>query len=163
MRNIVGLFESEKKTLEQPLDKVDDILYIKSSQIKFDRTDLFENVPVFTYPMIDFNEDKGKSKLWRNIQQALMSVFPEEKRRFIRMIEASHEMVYNESEKLKEEDFPRYVKNKCHKFPFYVVKMTRTQYDLLVREGFIDGKVNETEEDGETMNGRHKRKGFGKK
>lgn len=69
-----------------------------------------------------------------------MSPFPEEKRRFIRLIEASHEMMYNESEKQKEEDFPSYVKSKCHKFPFYVVKMTRTQYELLVKEGFIDGK-----------------------
>lgn len=67
-----------------------------------------------------------------------MSPFPEDKRRFLRLIEASQEAMYNESERQKEEDFPAYVKNKCHRFPFYYIKMTRGQYNLLVRAGFLD-------------------------
>ena len=40
------------------------------------------------------------------------------------MVEMSQEMMYNESEKQKEEDFPGYVKSRCHKYPFYYIKMT---------------------------------------
>lgn len=47
-------------------------------------------------------------------------------------------MMYNESEKQKQEDFPGYVKNKAHKFPFFFIKMTKSQYNLLCREGLIN-------------------------
>lgn len=53
-----------------------------------------------------------------------MTPFPEERRRFVRLIEVCQDNINNESEKQKEEDFPAYVRNKCHKFPFYYIKMT---------------------------------------
>jgi len=120
---------------EEPKDAY---VYIKLSDIRYDRSDLFDNVPVFNYPLIGFNEHARRNKLWQMIKRAIFTPFPEEKRHFLRLIEASQEMMYNESERQKEEDFPGYVKSRSHNFPFYYIKMTQGQYDLLHREGFIN-------------------------
>jgi hypothetical protein len=101
VRSIVGLFESELKNVRAQDEKADKIVYIKTSDIRFNREELFNDVPVFKYPMIGFNEDARRNKLWKMIERAIFTPFPEEKRHFLRLIEVSQEMMYNESEKQK--------------------------------------------------------------
>lgn len=131
VRNIVGLFEGEREVIAGMPEEPQAFVYIKLSDIRYDRADLFDNVPVFNYPLIGFNEHARRNKLWQMIRRAIFTPFPEEKRHFLRLIEASQEMMYNESERQKEEDFPGYVRSRCHNFPFYYIKMTQGQYELL--------------------------------
>ena len=63
-------------------------MYIKISDLKYNREELFYDTPVFPYPMIGYN-DSGIKKLWKTIKDAILSPFPEEKRRFLRYIETS--------------------------------------------------------------------------
>lgn len=62
VRDIVGLFPGESEALKKEREahadeKVEDILYIRASELKYDREELFFDTPVFKYPMIGFNEE----------------------------------------------------------------------------------------------------------
>ncbi len=37
----------------------EDVVYINTNDIIFDREELFNNTPIFQYPMISFNEGNG--------------------------------------------------------------------------------------------------------
>lgn len=82
-----------------PIKEEDLIVYIKASQLKYNREDLFDNTPVFPYPMMGFNE--GAKHPWRIITQALMSPIPEDQKRFHSYIEASQLSTYKESDAFK--------------------------------------------------------------
>ena len=62
----MGLFSSEKKLQEElqekQKDEDEDIVYINTNDIIFDREELFHNTPIFQYPIISYNEGDGKQK-----------------------------------------------------------------------------------------------------
>ena len=99
VKNIVGLFDEEREIADNMPEEPKAYVYIKMSDLKYDRNDLFDNVPVFKYPLIGYNEHARRNKLWLMIKRAIFSPFPEEKRHFLRLIEASQEMMYNDSER----------------------------------------------------------------
>ena len=58
----MGLFSSERKLQEELMknkEDGEDVVYINTNDIIFDREDLFNNTPIFQYPMISFNEGNG--------------------------------------------------------------------------------------------------------
>lgn len=58
----MGLFSSERKLQEElskNKDEGEDTVYINTNDIIFDREELFNNTPIFQYPMINFNEGSG--------------------------------------------------------------------------------------------------------
>jgi hypothetical protein len=58
----MGLFSSEKKLQEELMknkEDGEDVVYINTNDIIFDREELFNNTPIFQYPMISFNEGNG--------------------------------------------------------------------------------------------------------
>ena len=55
----MGLFSSERiiqETLNQTKDDGEETVYINTNDIIFDREELFNNTPIFEYPLISFNE-----------------------------------------------------------------------------------------------------------
>ena len=87
--------------------------------------------------MIAFNEESRRDKLWKMLKSAIFTPFPEEQRRFLRLIEITQQNKDEEFEKLKEEDYPTYLKTNGNKFPFYFMKVTGSQYDQLIEAGFL--------------------------
>ena len=58
----MGLFSSERKfqeELNKNKDDGEDVVYINTNDIIFDREELFNNTPIFQYPMISYNEGNG--------------------------------------------------------------------------------------------------------
>ena len=58
----MGLFLSERKLQEElnkNKDDADETVYINTNDIIFDREELFNNTPIFKYPMISYNEGNG--------------------------------------------------------------------------------------------------------
>lgn len=58
----MGLFSSERKfqeELNKNKDESEDVVYINTNDIIFDREELFNNTPIFQYPMISYNEGNG--------------------------------------------------------------------------------------------------------
>jgi hypothetical protein len=56
----MGLFpkerESVSKAKERHIDTNDEeIIYVNSEDFKYDRSDLFDNTPVFKYPVMNYN------------------------------------------------------------------------------------------------------------
>jgi hypothetical protein len=63
--------------------------------------------------------------LWKIIQNAITSKFPEERRRFIKIVETSQKLSASEEQKMKEDYLEDYLNGKMHKFPLFFFKVTK--------------------------------------
>ena len=68
----MGLFPKERESVIQAKKRElkqsdEEIVYVNASDFQYDRNDLFDNTPVFKYPVMNYNEQTNKRKLWKII------------------------------------------------------------------------------------------------
>jgi len=68
----MGLFREERLAISESKqrakeDSDETMIYIDARDLHYNRDDLFDNTPVFEYPIMNYNTNTNKRRLWKII------------------------------------------------------------------------------------------------